>query len=526
MKNKFFLIIFIFFSIQGCALYDSSKEFQQGVLLFKEGKYDESYNYALRAYNGSPTTTKYISLLAWTYIKKGNFEEAYKMFQSIYEQNNESIAAIQGFAWLKYLQGDFISSQKWFQKQISWASKHVNHIEWEYYKETDKRYIYSILSDGYYGIGLIAYSEKDFKTSSTNLINSLKYINDFCGHIPIKTSLADAFYYQGKYKEALSYYKDMLGNKSEKFVPIKYAWCLYYEGDYKTAEKILSDQLKEESDYRSILYCMIFVSYAQNKMTESKQYIKDLLNIDPSFVDTEDIIYIIKKTKSLHTSFKDLASSYFQEGKFSKASEKITMYLVSEENDYEAKLIDAWCDLYLSKLNSAKSKFKLLWEKNIDEQALLGYGVTLFYMRKLDEAEAIFKKVQNLNPENIRAKVAIGGIAYLKGNLNKAISIYNANLNQLPQKELYFGWASHALNNLGWAYFYTEQYQSSLDIFLRLLNFHPKPFYYEIFNGLGWSYLYLGKTVESKAAFEESLKLYAGNSSATLGLSQLANLKK
>jgi pentatricopeptide repeat protein len=78
------------------------------------------------------------------------------------------------------------------------------------------------------------------------------------------------------------------------------------------------------------------------------------------------------------------------------------------------------------------------------------------------------------------------------------MQIYSSNLTLLPEKEPFFSWASHALNNLGWCYLRTGQYQKALQVFQRLKDYHPRPIYPEAFNGLGWANLYLGKNREAQ----------------------------
>jgi tetratricopeptide (TPR) repeat protein len=189
--------------------------------------------------------------------------------------------------------------------------------------------------------------------------------------------------------------------------------------------------------------------------------------------------------------------------------------------------MDAWCDLYLSRLPLALSKFNALTRrKKPDTQAVLGRGVTKFYLGQLDEAEADFKKVLTREPENVRARVARGAVAYMRGDLPKAIKIYTANLPYIPKKEPFFSWSSHALNNLGWSYVRTGKYQEALQTFQRLKNHHTRIIYPEPFDGLGWTYLYMGKNDEAQQAFQQSLKLAPEDVLAKNGLTKLAAAPK
>ena len=119
-----------------------------------------------------------------------------------------------------------------------------------------------------------------------------------------------------------------------------------------------------------------------------------------------------------------------------------------------------------------------------------------------------------------------GEVEFKRGNLPQAIKIYTANLPYLPKKEPFFDWSSHALNNLGWSYIRTGQYQEALKTFELLKNHHTRPIYPEPYDGLGWTYVYMGKNDEAQQAFQQSLKLAPGDVVAKNGLAKIAAAQK
>jgi tetratricopeptide (TPR) repeat protein len=139
-------------------------------------------------------------------------------------------------------------------------------------------------------------------------------------------------------------------------------------------------------------------------------------------------------------------------------------------------------------------------------------------MRRLKEAESALNRARRINPENVRATVALGAVAYLEKDFQKAVRLYTENLHLLPKADRTFSWPSHALNNLGWSYIHTGRYVEALELFKRLKAYHPKPIYPAVFNGLGWAYLYLEQEDDAKKAFEEALRLDPKNDLATSGL--------
>jgi tetratricopeptide (TPR) repeat protein len=149
----------------------------------------------------------------------------------------------------------------------------------------------------------------------------------------------------------------------------------------------------------------------------------------------------------------------------------------------------------------------------------------LLYLKRLDEARSAFLEARRSDAQNHRAKVALGAVAFLEGDLEQAIRIYENNLHLLPKKDTTFSWPSHALNNLGWCYINTGRYLDALLVFQRLKSYHPKPIYPSVFNGLGWAYLHLKRTGDARSAFEEALKLDPKNALALNGLSAVTSYR-
>jgi len=529
IKKKTILSVIVILAvlIQGCTFYHAESEFSKGLELFKAERYDEAYHHASAASKEIPSSRKYRSLLGWVYLKQGKLEKADQVFSGIYEEDKNDIGALQGFAWLEYSRNQLKVSEKWFQKQLKWADNHVRNQYWVDYDPSDKHYIVSILSDAYYGLGLIALSQRNYPRSEAMLLKALEYENDFIGHGPIKVSLGDVFYYQKNYKKASTYYREVWSEQKDDALAIKLGWCLKFAGDSKGARKTFLQGLNTAKDRRPFLYALILTDFSQNEIAETHAYVQELIKLDPYFADTNDILQIIHQTESMKSLFKDFAAAYFKKGDYQKAYEKLTGYLQFKQNDCEAQLMKAWCDLYLNRLHLALKTFNTLSaNKNCPEDEILtGQGVTLLYLNRLDEADSSFIKAYRINPKNVRAKVARGAVAYLKKHYEDAIRIYTVNMELLPKNEQIFSWGSHALNNLGWSYLVTGHYQEALNIFNKLKTYHTKPVYPVVFNGIGWSFFYLKRLKDAENAFNHALALDPQNSSARAGLLSIARLK-
>ena len=521
------VIVILAVFIQGCTFYHAESEFSKGLELFKAERYAEAYHHASAASKEIPSSRKYRSLLGWVYLKQGKLEKADQVFSGIYEEDKNDIGALQGFAWLEYSRNQLKVSEKWFQKQLKWADNHVRNQYWVDYDPSDRHYIVSILSDAYYGLGLIELSQRNYPRSEAMLLKALEYDNDFIGHGPIKVSLGDVFYYQKNYKKASTYYREVWSEQKDDALAIKLGWCLKLAGDSKGARKTFLQGLNTAKDRRPFLYGLILTDFSQNEIAETHHYLKELIRLDPYFADTTDILQIIHRTESVKSLLKDFAAEYFKKGDYQRASGKLTGYLQFKQNDCEAQLMKAWCDLYLNRLSLALEMFNALSaKKNCPEDEILtGQGVTLLYLNRLDEADSSFIKAYRINPKNVRAKVARGAVTYLKKHYKEAIRIYTANLELLPKHEQIFSWGSHALNNLGWSYLKTGHYQEALNMFNKLKTYNAKPVYPVVFDGIGWSSFYLKRLKDAENAFNHALALDPRNSSARAGLLSIARLK-
>ena len=529
-----FAAILLLILAQGCAGINfnpvtsivANREYSEGLRLFKAGEYPQAHQHALKAWSADPGSDKYRSLLGWTYLKQGNTVEAERLFSAIYKQHHDNLAALQGLAWVAYTKGRYPEARRWFEKQLKRAVQLRHHYDWAYFRTRDKNFVISNISDANYGLGLTALAQGQFKSAEEHFRQALKHRNDFVGHATIRAALGDAYYYRGDYSRAIGYYDESLREKDDPMVAAKVAWCFYYKGQILKANELFQKGLATEADQRPFLYGLVFTSKALRRTSESKKYLERLIRLDPYFADVGYVRQLIERNRGWRIIYKDLASAYFERGDFARAHEMLVRYLPTARHDSHARVMEAWCEVYLNLKTALRDFNQLSRERGtVGTDALLGKGVTLLYLGRLNESRAVLKEVVAKDPRNVRARVALGAVAFLKRDYRGAIAIYTANLSQLPKQELYFSWPSHALDNLGWSYIYTGDYQEALDAFKRLQAYHPVPYYPEVSDGLGWAYLHLGENGEAEKQFRISLSLWPGDPTAMAGLSRLSAMQ-
>lgn len=177
------------FVLAGCAAIQAEQQYDQGLTLYKQGHYTAAKQHVLRARATAPHVTRYESLLGWIYLKQGHLRKAEQLFAALSREHNGRLAALQGLAWVAYTQNQLPEARQWFQRQIQLASQYTQRSDWHAFSATDSQFILSCLSDGEYGLGLIALREKHYAAARRHFKKALGQRNDFMGHGPILAAL-------------------------------------------------------------------------------------------------------------------------------------------------------------------------------------------------------------------------------------------------------------------------------------------------------------------------------------------------
>jgi tetratricopeptide (TPR) repeat protein len=515
-------------SLQGCAGIKSDFDYEQGLNLFQKQQYRAAHEYALAAHAQQPENLQYDSLLGWTWLKQGNTREAEALFSTILRTQPDNISGIQGMAWVHYEKKEYRKARAFFEKDVAWAKDHMNSEDWIDYDSKDKLYVQSILSDAYYGFGLIDVAGHKYGRAATAFQEAAAYPNSFMSTAVIKTALASAYYSGKRYHQAGKIYKELIRSDwSNSEAVTRLLWCIQRSGNDLASKELLSDGMRRAADKRPFLLGMAIVSRMRNDKKQMQRYFLMLVQRYPDYVEkvlpglVQDRVFW---KNYIDSQAKQVGMSYYEHGEFESALRQFRIYLHRSPGDGQALITAAWCKLYLGQYQDSLAEFSRLSRKAgvPKDQALIGKAVSILYLGRLDEADAIFRDVIRRFPQNVRARVDLGAIAYLKGDYTGAIRIYTANLGLLPKHDSIFSWPSHALNNLGWSYYYTRRYAQALEIFKRLETYHPQAKYPVIYNGIGWSYLRLNQKKESRQAFRKSLTIDPENRSALAGLAELA----
>ncbi|KPA16038.1 hypothetical protein MHK_003757 [Candidatus Magnetomorum sp. HK-1] len=489
MQYQLFITLILFF-ISACSGIQTHSDYLKGKDLYKNKQYMQASFFVKKAVDKAPDNIKYSILLAWAYLKQGNTRQAKQAILPFETKSPENIQIIQVKAWIEYTLGKHELATQWFQKAIQWAN-HPNQK-----KIKDQLYIQSIKSDAFYGLGLIDIQKQKFEQARKNYQRALQYQNQFIGHKTIKIAYADTFYQNRKYVDAQREY-EKIQFESDIEIQVKMAWCMYFTKKYIDAEIFLLKNLYRTQDKRSVLYALIFTTFAQKKYTQANNYLSKLIDIDPSFADTNDIWQLIQISKDFQEVPFTLAKQYYKRGNFRRASALIKSAIGNQINDCSIKQIDIWCELYQSQALIALSQFnQMIVNKSCDPmQGILGQGISLLYLGYYSDAKTAFQKISQDSQYYLRSQMALAAIDYLNGNFENAISIYSENADKLIENKDVF-WTFLNMNTFGWSYIYKQDFKKAEKIFTNLNDIPNQMSGIHLF-GLAWAKYQQGKVDEA-----------------------------
>ncbi len=518
MKMAVLLVVLLLF--HGCSYYRAERNFAEALDAMSKGDFELAEKYARDGEFVNPKDRKSRMILAWALYKQSEFEKAQRIFSGILAENKKSIGGAQGMAWVLYIKEDYEGAENWFKREKDWAVAYMASSLWKELEHTESKYIESIASDGYYGLGLIKAAQKDYGAAIKYFEKSTRYTSSFTSKSNIWYALADAQYFSRNYRIAAQYYILGLDGMENPEAVKRLFICMMETGEGLDSLKVFERGLLTAVDRRPFLYGIALNAYMDGDAALFSERMRVLAEIDPYYGDTIYIRGAIKGKKALAGLVRDFAKAYFRIGDFKGAHGKIKEYKQLEISDCEMDRLEAWCVLESGLHKEAFEIFKELSKRKgcKKDDILVGGATALIGMGRTERAGEILLKIQRHHPDNIRAKFTLAGLAYMEKDYNSAIGIYSPLLENFSEKEKYFSWVSRGIMNLGWSYMSVGQYEKALTIFSHAYGLHNNPGYPEIYEGLGWSNYYLRKKAASKQAFDAALTLDPDRPSARRGL--------
>jgi tetratricopeptide (TPR) repeat protein len=404
------------------------------------------------------------------------------------------------------------------------------------YSFDDKRYIESIYSDGYHGLGQTARKSGDFKKAADYMALALKYNNDFTDKSELLTILGDIYYEEGNSDKAISTYEKAVREDEKNLkARLKLAWANYFAKRYGNAENVFENAFSLNRNNAESVYGLAISQYMNGKPDKARIHLANAIMISPYYADNQFVHEIIGKNPEWRSLWKDFGLAYYRLGYYASALYKLDGYLqkVNAEDD-DALIAAAWSSRWLGYLDKAKAGFELAAKKNPKaDEPLVGLGSTYLAYGKAPESLSALNQALTVNPDSA---IAYNVLAYLNLyrkdekkaeeslkkslSLNKSLFDAQAFLANLYFKQKRYDEAAKeyekliqinkrvatSWNNLGWTYFYMSQYDKAIPAFNESKQINPylaEPYY-----ALGLIYAKKGELDLAKAQMKTAIEIY------------------
>ncbi|MFN3077296.1 MAG: tetratricopeptide repeat protein [Alphaproteobacteria bacterium] len=506
--------------ISGCASTGDTA-FDAAVSAFRKGDIAVAHKQASAANQAEPGTKKFLALLTWTTLKQGDLAGAEKLLKELQKLDPSYVETTQLTAWVAYSKGDMKAAEEAFASELAWSRVHKTRRYYpNKYTLKDVTFIENIYADGHNGLAMTALAKGD-SASALEHLNAAMDVTSYGGHDDMVIAAADILAKQGKHKAALEALEKLPVDKATLATYPIYLRVLLLSGATAQAATLAG---QASSKYPTSAYYPLVEAVAlaaDNKIPEANGKADKAMTMAANYA-APDLLYSAASAMPAVRQWADQTGQrYYDRGAYSAA--RLFFGATWKKEDCRARLMTAWSDHYGGSVYYARDEFQSIAADGCKppEEALTGQGAAELALGRTDEAEKLFRRAQEANPGYVRARVALGGVAYLRGRYAEAARIYGENLAGLPAGEPVWSWGSHALNNYGWALYYTKDYQKASDIFQKLERYHGPTLDPSGLAGYGWSAYQLGQRDTAKSAFVQSLALAPGYRLALSGLEQL-----
>lgn len=241
-----------------------------------------------------------------------------------------------------------------------------------------------------------------------------------------------------------------------------------------------------------------------DNMIENERYISE-----EKFTETEKfLVDLLKEDRRCSKALYLLAELYNHKGDRAKetAAEyaKKALEIKPNEKHYHLILIKAcngaFGDSYCNRHEDLINFYKKFISKNKDSRlGMVFYLDQLMADRRLSEAKEVLDKVKALG-DNVENLAYEGDIEFAKGNVEKAVELWNNNVEKFKENSLAYFIRAESFMKL-------ERYSEAIKDFRTALDKQEKPKYPEMAEALSQAYEISGQYNDAIEANEEKIKI-------------------
>jgi len=339
--------------------------------------------------------------------------------------------------------------------------------------------------------------QKDEKKAEASLRKSLsinKYLFDS------QAFLANLYFKQKRYDEAVKEYENII--QINKLVVTSWnnlGWSYYYTGQYDKAIQAFNESKQINPYYAEPYYALGLIYAKKGDMDMAKAQMTTAIEIYPYYAHTKDLLNLIKANPGWNDLYGVLGWSYYYKQQYQLALGVFKEHLAIRPDDKMIMRGFAWSSYWIN-LDDAYAAFQNILKKDRDDvDAMVGSGWVLFYKGKDKDAMVYLERAIKKDPKLTNAWRTIAAIHLRNKNVKEAEAIYKKIAEMEPR-------AMDARNNQGWILYKERKYKEAIVKFndsLRLNRYFGEPHY-----GLALCYTRMGETEKAKTSFTTAIQLY------------------
>jgi tetratricopeptide (TPR) repeat protein len=516
---------------------------------------------------------------AWRYFRQGLYRRALKAFQNLPQTLSETLDAQNGLAWSYFKNKNIQKADQTFNRVAQTYPKFIGVVKGlresenfklrkaahaQYYLDMNKLRIaerkYRTLikefpdwAHSYAQMGRIALKFYNLEVAQEFLHTALKLEpRSEAGLLGMEEmeAIREPDLYEANqalkhenYQEAASLYRDYIDHHKGS-TPLDESlarafnglgWSQYHKGLYRPAiEKFI--QSKKYKKFESDSIRGIGLSYFHIKSyTDAVTYLRFAHGRQP----TQQQGYYELDWSILRSWGGDRARQYFEK-ELQVDPLRASLYMGMGWIHYKDNKPDLAVEFFLKAISlnpdSAVSSefFDLLGSQRFGWQVYNRLGWAYYHKRDFDRSLEMFRTSLKERPDKPGAHQGIGYNLYQMGKYASAITYLEKSLHinpaSVPVMETALDEESKnslrirttARTKLARAYYHSGNYLKAIRYYQKDLTFHPE--LADAHAGLGWAYLKLRRLTESRAAFNESLKLEPLKTHSHKGLKEVKQL--
>lgn len=444
---------------------------------------------------------------AWVLYYNQAYEQSQPDFERVHNEAPESELGSEALFWsadANFQMGEFSSAAQQFDSFIRQYPEH------------------ELVGAAKYSLGWSYFQMGDFASATAPLIDFLNNYEPppivlYPYEIDTKLRIGDAFYAQGKYQEALEYYRATIGAEPGGDYAMYQVANSYYR---------MNRNFEAVTEFRRLLRIYPFSSLREQAAYNIAYIYLNTGNYDQAIEEFRAVISKYPNTEWAARAQYNIGDSYYNAGQYEEAIDAYQQvleeyprsdYILEAINGIEYAQLSAGTDdtstdifedfLSDNPTSTTADRLRFRQAENVFQSGDYQAAVDEFrqYLRITNNQELMPEAYYNLADAYTRLD-----------SLSQAAGVLQSLINEFPQSER----AAPALVELGRIQHELGNYNQSLEYYRQLAE-KDERYQQEAYLGIGKANLALGNISEARQNFESVLSINSENAAARVGLGKV-----